>query len=101
LVPSNLLFGNQALKDQNLNNNAIIIKVLFFGATADETGKRSIDLSLAEDSDAEIALNEVLTQFPELKNHRLLFAVNQEYVAGALKLKDGDEVAVFTAVSGG
>jgi molybdopterin converting factor small subunit len=77
------------------------VRVLFFGATADETGKRSLELSLKEDSNAELALNQVLAQFPKLKNHRLLYAVNQEYVSGERKLGEGDELAIFTAVSGG
>jgi molybdopterin converting factor small subunit len=33
--------------------------------------------------------------------HQLLFAVNQEYASGDEPLKNGDELAVFTAVSGG
>jgi molybdopterin converting factor small subunit len=77
------------------------VRVLFFGATADETGKRLVELPLSDESDAELALSEVLTQFPKLKNHRLLLAVNQEYVSGEHKLSEGDELAIFTAVSGG
>ena len=77
------------------------VRVLFFGATADEAGKRAVELSISEDSNAGLALHQVLTRFPKLKNHRLLLAVNQEYVSGEYKLSDGDELAVFTAVSGG
>jgi len=77
------------------------VRVLFFGATADDTGRRSIELSLKDESSADSALGEVLAQFPRLKNHRLLFAVNQEYVSGEHNLSEGDELAVFTAVSGG
>jgi len=36
-----------------------------------------------------------------LRSHKLLVAVNQEYAGDAMPLKDGDEVAIFTAVSGG
>ena len=77
------------------------IKILFFGATAEETGKRSSDLLISEASNAELALSKVVAQFPKLKNHRLLFAVNQEYVPEGHILSDGDELAIFTAVSGG
>jgi len=77
------------------------VRVLFFGATADDTGHRSIELSLTGESSADSALGEVLAQFPRLKNHRLLLADNQEYVSGEHYLSEGDELAVFTAVSGG
>lgn len=77
------------------------VRVLFFGATADETETRSLEVSLSEGSNAHQAFIEILNHFPSLKNHRLLFAVNQEYVSGAQKLSEGDELAIFTAVSGG
>jgi molybdopterin converting factor small subunit len=77
------------------------VHIRFFGATADETGCRSIDLAFDENVNAKVVFNHVLDQFPQLKNHRLLFAVNQEYVAGAHLLRSGDELAIFTAVSGG
>jgi molybdopterin converting factor small subunit len=38
---------------------------------------------------------------PGLGIRRLLFAVNEEYVSPTARLKDGDELAIFTAVSGG
>ncbi|HEX8289992.1 MAG TPA: MoaD/ThiS family protein [Pyrinomonadaceae bacterium] len=77
------------------------VKVLFFGATADETGEREIEVSLAKNTKANEALAEILEKFPRLGEHKLLFAVNQEYANGAEFIKDGDELAVFTAVSGG
>lgn len=77
------------------------VQVLFFGATADETGEREIEVALAENVKAEQAFAEITEKYPRLKNHKLLFAVNQEYASGEENLKDGDELAVFTAVSGG
>lgn len=77
------------------------IRVLFFGATADEIGDRQMELSLNGRSDAQRAFAEVINRFPKLKDHKLLFAVNQEYVSGDRQLKNGDELAIFTAVSGG
>lgn len=77
------------------------VQVLFFGATADETGEREIEVSLAENAKADQVFAEVVEKYPRLKNHKLLFAVNQEYANGDEDLKDGDELAVFTAVSGG
>ena len=77
------------------------IRVLFFGATADETGEREIEFSLSENVNANQAFAEIVAKYPRLKNHKLLFAVNQEYASGEEIVKDGDELAVFTAVSGG
>ena len=77
------------------------VQVLFFGATADETGEREIEVSLAENVRAEQAFAEIVEKYQRLKNHKLLFAVNQEYASGDEIVKNGDELAIFTAVSGG
>ena len=77
------------------------VQVLFFGATADETGEREIEFSFADETKANQAFAEIIEKFPRLKNHKLLFAVNQEYANGDENLKNGDELAIFTAVSGG
>ncbi len=83
----------------------INVNVLFFGATAETVGEREIEISLKEDIKAENAFSQVLEKFPALeKNHdkkSLLFAVNQEYASGDEIVKNGDELAIFTAVSGG
>lgn len=77
------------------------VQVLFFGATAEETGEREIEVSLAENIQANKAFAEIVGKYPRLKSHKLLFAVNQEYASGDEIVKDGDELAIFTAVSGG
>jgi molybdopterin converting factor small subunit len=77
------------------------ISVLFFGATADEAGTREINLELGENTSAKDAFGEIVSKYPRLANHKLLFAVNQEYASGDETISDGDELAVFTAVSGG
>jgi molybdopterin converting factor small subunit len=77
------------------------VQVLFFGATADETGEREIEVSFDEDINANQAFAEIVEKYPRLSNHKLLFAVNQEYANGDEIIKHGDELAVFTAVSGG
>ena len=79
----------------------ININVLFFGATADETGEREIELKLAENSTSADVFAQIISKYPQLEKHSLLFAVNQEYSNGAETLNNGDELAVFTAVSGG
>lgn len=77
------------------------IRVLFFGATADETGERSVDFSVEADRSVQSAFKEIIDKFPGLQRHKLMFAVNQEYVPEDRILREGDELAIFTAVSGG
>jgi molybdopterin converting factor small subunit len=77
------------------------VRVLFFGATADETGMRSIDLAVDRNADVRVTLSQLVNKFPRLKSHKLRFAINQEYDSADRVLREGDELAVFTAVSGG
>ena len=77
------------------------VQVLFFGATADEMGEREIEIDLPENAKAENAFAQIVSAYPQLKQHSLLFAVNQEYADGEKIINNGDELAVFTAVSGG
>ena len=77
------------------------VQVLFFGATADTVGENTIEIDLAETAVADEAFARVVEKFPQLQRHSLLFAVNQEYVKGDEAIQDGDELAIFTAVSGG
>jgi molybdopterin converting factor small subunit len=77
------------------------VQVLFFGATADEVGEREINLDFRENTKAEDVFREIVEKYPRLANHKLLFAINQEYSSGDETIRDGDELAVFTAVSGG
>jgi molybdopterin synthase sulfur carrier subunit len=79
----------------------INVKVLFFGATADATGQREIELDLADETRVESAFQKIVARFPKLEKHSLLFAVNQTYASGDELIKDGDELAIFTHVSGG
>lgn len=77
------------------------VSVLFFGATAEAVGEREIEIDLENETRAENAFRQILQEFPQLQNHSLLFSVNQEYSNGDEIIRNGDELAVFTAVSGG
>ncbi len=77
------------------------VQVLFFGATAAAVGAREIEMNLADDAKSDEALAEIKRKFPQLNAHSLLFAVNQEYANGSESIKNGDDLAIFTAVSGG
>ena len=80
---------------------SIKLNILFFGATADTIGKRRIEIELQIDAVASQILEKLISDFPSLSNHRLLYSVNQQYASGNEILADGDEIAIFTAVSGG
>ena len=77
------------------------VQVLFFGATADATGKREIEIDVENGAKADDVFGLVIANFPQLEKHSLLFALNQEYSNGEEIVKNGDELAIFTAVSGG
>ena len=55
----------------------------------------------SESAVAKDIVDRLVKEHPALSRHKLLFAVNQEYVASDTPLKNGDELAIFTAVSGG
>ena len=75
------------------------VKVLFFGATADAAGTK--EQTMDPGGSVEACLEGLIRSYPSLSRHKLLVAVNEEYAEPQSVLKDGDEVAVFTAVSGG
>ena len=77
------------------------VSVLFFGATAEAVGERQMKIDLRQPTNAREAFAEIVETLPQLKSHSLLFAVNQEYAKGDESINDGDELAIFTAVSGG
>jgi len=77
------------------------VNVLFFGATADAVGKRRLDFAIDEDTPAQSVFERLIAEYPKLQGHKLLFSVNQEYAPGETVVRDGDELAIFSAVSGG
>ncbi|MBX7174661.1 MAG: MoaD/ThiS family protein [Pyrinomonadaceae bacterium] len=77
------------------------MRVLFFGQTAEIVGARELEILIEKSTIAGEAFAEILEQYPSLKEHKLLFAVNQEYSSGDEVINNSDELAIFTAVSGG
>ena len=77
------------------------IAVLFFGATADAVGSRELELAVDETPTAKSLIDQLSKDHPALAKHKLLIAVNEEYADPDTILDDGDELALFTAVSGG
>jgi sulfur-carrier protein len=83
------------------SENLPSVKILFFGATAEAAGAREENLDLSGMTTVGEALKTILNRHPRLSGHKLLIAVNEEYVSPETFLNVGDELAVFTAVSGG
>jgi molybdopterin converting factor small subunit len=77
------------------------ITVLFFGQTAEIVGEREVEMSLDESITASVLFAKIVKKYPKLIENKLLFAVNQTYAIGDEIIKNGDELAIFTAVSGG
>jgi molybdopterin synthase sulfur carrier subunit len=77
------------------------IRVLFFGATADIAGEREVDVEVPDSTSPTTLTESLVKKYSPLANYKLLFAVNEAYVEPDTQLKEGDEIAVFTAVSGG
>ena len=77
------------------------VKILFFGATAEIVATRQIELAIEQAATSKSIFEQLVTEYPSLANHRLHYSVNQQYATGEEIIHDGDELAIFTAVSGG
>ena len=78
------------------------ITLLAFGIAKEIFGNRKLEIELPEHSttaDLKAVLN---TQHPALQQLAVYrIAVNDEYTAADLMIKEGDEVAIIPPVSGG
>jgi molybdopterin converting factor small subunit len=79
----------------------MVVQVLFFGATAAITGKRKQSIEMSDNEPARKVFERMLAAYPSLASHKLHFSVNQQFASGDEIIRDGDELAIFTAVSGG
>lgn len=77
------------------------VTAFFFGATADVIGKREIKIDVANGLTVGEVIGQLTQLNPGLSKHKLLVALNEEYVSPDASVKNGDTLAVFTAVSGG
>lgn len=75
------------------------VQVLFFGATAEAVGEREIEIDLEAKTKSSIAFKQIVSTYPNLQKHTLLFAINQEYADVSENLNIGDELGIFTAFS--
>jgi len=79
------------------------VEVLFFAAARDAAGRADARLELPEGTSAERALELLGSRYPNLHDlvPSLRLAVNEEFVAAELVLRDGDCLALIPPVSGG
>lgn len=75
------------------------IKVLFFGALSELTGKQVEKIELLGGLDE---LLEIVKQmYPDIKGVKFTAAINQEINSSKKELSDGDEVALLPPFTGG
>jgi MoaE-MoaD fusion protein len=79
------------------------IRVLLFSVLKEKVGTGSLTITLPDSATIEDLWKDLCRQYPAVEAFRPVarVAVNCEYVAGEHMLRDGDEVALITPVSGG
>src|ERR1043165_8258307 len=84
-------------------NEAVKIRVLFFGAARDAVDTNPLEISVHAPATVASAFQNLVARFSGLERfgRSLLFAVNQEYATQETVLQENDELAVFPPVSGG
>lgn len=82
---------------------ALTVTVLFFSVLREETGQTEQAVTLPAPVQGSDLLDALANQYPVLQDYRssIRLAVNQEYVSKETLLREGDEVALITPVSGG
>ena len=79
------------------------IRVLLFAQCSDIVGSRNAVVDMEDGSTVQDLMNHFIMQYPKLKglDRSMMLSVNQEYVDRGQVLRDNDEVAMITPVSGG
>lgn len=79
------------------------VRVKFFAALHDMTGRRELNLEVRDGLTVGELHRDLCARFPRLAAYSgsLLYSVNADYVPADYPLGDGDEVAFIPPVSGG
>lgn len=79
------------------------VRVRLFASLASIAGQRELEWELRDDSTPASLWAQLVDRFPDFQRHagHVKVAINQEYARWEDALKDGDEVAFLTPVSGG
>ncbi len=79
----------------------MLIRVLFFGAAADAAATRATTVEVVDGAVLCDLISTLRENFPQLADLTLRSALNETHSNGSEPLTNGDEVAIFTPVSGG
>jgi molybdopterin converting factor subunit 1 len=79
------------------------IRARLFASFREAVGGGTLDLDVPEGATVSEVVATLRAQYPRLgpTAEKAMLAVNQEYVGGDLRLRDGDELALIPPVSGG
>ncbi len=75
------------------------IHVKLFGLLAEAAGNSFIEIERVNDTDS--LREKILSDFPALKNHSFIIAVERQIVGDNTSLKPGDEVVLLPPFAGG
>jgi molybdopterin converting factor subunit 1 len=83
--------------------NLITLNLKWFSVLAEHRGKRIESVQMKQDITGLELMEHLSKEFPMLDKYRdhVRLAINREYAEPDAVLKDGDEVAFITPVSGG
>lgn len=81
----------------------MIIRVKFFASCRETVGMNMTEIEITDGGDTNMLMDIILQKYPDLTNQMcdISLAVNKTYIDEAVKLKDGDEVALLPPISGG
>ena len=91
-------------KQQTLEvKKEVAVDLLWFSVLADHRGRRSEQMVLPVGSTAGELMDRLAEEMPVISDFRsyIRIAVNQSYADEQTVLKNGDEIALITPVSGG
>ena len=79
------------------------IQVRLFAILRERAAAAEIALDLPASANVATAVDQITARFPEIRDlvRKAAFAVNREYAAADRILREGDELALIPAVSGG
>lgn len=75
------------------------VKVLFFGILTEIIGKDEYEFNNV--SDINSLMIELVKLFPNIKEKKILIALNSKVIKGNLALSNGDEIALLPPFAGG
>ena len=79
------------------------LRIRYFGSASDDAGTSEETVEIPDGNGISAVHDKLSDMHPAIGKRwgNLLIAVNQSYVSGNATLRNGDEIAIFPAVSGG